>query len=593
MSVGSRVRRFLLLAVLAGVGSPVLVHTQPSPPSPLAVEIDAILQRARNNGVQFQTSNDRKARDQARKDLDEAEKLVRSELRKDKNCEVCVTGQVAVYFFRSAFNIDNQYDECLKAADEGLERFPQNAKLALYKGYAHYNKNQPREAAAALRRFTMLAPTDPMAPQAKTLADNAQTTFLGAWYGQANFYNSNDSRITNYNTQTARNEVIFQVTPEFELSQIGAPGFASLSREGPPANDGETVAYLQQLVNRIVEKTPGPSFRYDVTLIESPAVNAVTPPGHIVVFTGLLRFTDSEGQLAGVLAHEIAHNYAHHAARRMIKAYLGQNIAANLIRTINPQGAVNQSIAQLTASLGLGLILNAYSRFEEQEADLYGLHLLFNAGYNPTAMPSMFLKLYQENPRQPIKFLSTHPPHPDRVNYLTDYLESFPLDREMIVDSSAAFTRMKQKYPSAVVGTAGGGLVPGAGVAPTTPTTPAVPAVPAAPVAPGGPAPQAASAAQGCRGTSYAVSVTPDVARQGQPLTVQALAPNGQFPPQSWIGLFPEGGAGHLGQWAYFDQLRTCGVHPFNAPGPGRYEIRILLDSGYDKIAARGTFTVQ
>jgi predicted Zn-dependent protease len=244
------------------------------------------------------------------------------------------------------------------------------------------------------------------------------------------------------------------VTPDYEL-QLGQMGFNQISQSAPRANDPETVTFLQQLVNRIVERTAGPSFRYDVTLIDSPDVNAVTPPGHIIVYTGLLRFVDNEAQLAGVLAHEIAHNYGHHSARRVIKAYAAQNLAATIARTVNPQSVASQGIMQMSASLGLGLFLNAYSRFEEREADLYGSHLMFNAGYNPTAMPATFLKLYEANPRQPMKFLSTHPPAPDRVNYLSDYLESFPLDQQLVVDSSEAFLKIKQRYPSAARGPQG------------------------------------------------------------------------------------------------------------------------------------------
>ncbi len=71
---------------------------------------------------------------------------------------------------------------------------------------------------------------------------------------------------------------------------------------------------------------------------------------------------------------------------------------------------------------------------------------MVNAGYNPTALPSFFLKMYEANPRQPIKFLSTHPPQPDRVNNMSDYLQAFPLDRELAIDSSDAFKIMKARY---------------------------------------------------------------------------------------------------------------------------------------------------
>ena len=279
------------------------------------------------------------------------------------------------------------------------------------------------------------------------VADNEQR-FLTTWYSQANFYQSNDSRIVAYNAQANRTDVTFQVTPEYEL-QLGQMGFTQLSQSARAVSDPETTAFLQQLVNRIAERTPGSAFRYDVTLIDSPDVNAVTPPGHIIVYTGLLRFVDTEAQLVGVLSHELAHNYGHHSARRVIKAYYAQSVAAAVTRAINPQSTTAQIVTQLSTSLGVGLFLNAYSRYEEKEADLFGSHLMFNAGYNPTGLPSAFLKLYEANPKQPIKFLNTHPPLPDRVNYLSDYLEAFPLDQPLVVDNSDAFASIKRRYPSA------------------------------------------------------------------------------------------------------------------------------------------------
>jgi hypothetical protein len=50
-------------------------------------------------------------------------------------------------------------------------------------------------------------------------------------------------------------------------------------------------------------------------------------------------------------------------------------------------------------------------------------------------MSSFFARLYGYSPKQPPKFLSTHPPLPDRADYLIDYTEAFPLEKEMKADS--------------------------------------------------------------------------------------------------------------------------------------------------------------
>ena len=134
-----------------------------------------------------------------------------------------------------------------------------------------------------------------------------------------------------------------------------------------------------------------------------------------------------------------------------------------VVKLINPQTATAQIASQLGAIITVDLFSRAYSRFEEKEADLYGAHVLFNAGYNPTAASGFFLKLYKTNLKKLIKFLSTHPSAPDRTTYITDYLESFPLDREMQIDSKD-FQKMKTKLATLIPDSKQQG--PGRGVMP-------------------------------------------------------------------------------------------------------------------------------
>jgi hypothetical protein len=63
-------------------------------------------------------------------------------------------------------------------------------------------------------------------------------------------------------------------------------------------------------------------------------------------------------------------------------------------------------------------------------------------------MRSFFLRLYEANPKHPIKWLSTHPPLPNRIEDLTAYLESFPLEGEKRLNSEA-FQKIKARYAPA------------------------------------------------------------------------------------------------------------------------------------------------
>lgn len=406
--------------------------------SPAAAE--ALLKEARESGQAYLQGN-KAMKGRAEDALEKAEKLFEKSAKDDRTCAACVEGLAAARFFKAYLGFEKNYKDCLETASKGLETFPSSARLAYYKGYAHFAEKDYGDASRLLNRFLMASAGEPEAEnQARQLLEQSRGRFLEDWYKHKDFYQSKDAIVTRFNPQTKQNETLLQVTPDYETG-LGQQAFTQITGTARQFNDSELRDYLEQLVNRMVEKTPGPGFRYRVTVVDSPEINAVTPPGHIIVYTGLLAFADTEAELAGVLAHELAHNYGHHSARALIKAYNTQVVAAAvagaLTMAIKPQNELMAMLPTLVTSLGAGLFMRAYSRQEEKEADLYGSHILFNAGYSPTALSSFFAKLYKEQPKQPIKLLSTHPPLPDRADYLIDYSEAFPLDREMKADSEA------------------------------------------------------------------------------------------------------------------------------------------------------------
>jgi Zn-dependent protease with chaperone function len=401
--------------------------------------LESLIQQAREQGMQYLNNKDDRARKVAKSNLEQAEKTLKDELKRNAACEKCFELLTATYLYKSYFGFERNYDDCFKTAAQGLASFPRNARIAFFKGYAHYNIRDYAEANKAFKA-AQLDPT--LAAQVNQILLDSQQKFLTDWNRQANYYQSKESRIEV--AQGFQMVTAFQVTPEWEM-QLGGQGFAALTANAPKIVDAEIQTYLQNLTTRLLSKSPGSPFNYQITVVNSPEVNAVTPPGHIIVYTGLLAFADNEAQLAGVLAHELAHNYGHHSARAVIKNYYAQSAANALLRAINPQNATAQIFASLGANIGLTLFSRAYSRFEEKEADQYGAHLMYNAGYSPLDASSFFLKMSKASGKQPPKFLSTHPPLLDRADYLADYLESFPVEgREFRVDSEE-FKKIKAR----------------------------------------------------------------------------------------------------------------------------------------------------
>jgi beta-barrel assembly-enhancing protease len=256
------------------------------------------------------------------------------------------------------------------------------------------------------------------------------------WYRQARFYESTESKIITLDRQSKQLVNLVQITPEYEL-QLGEQAFAPVNNTAPPLDDPEYLGAIERIVQRLTGATPGPNLPLKMSLHRSPAINAAAVPGHIAVFSGLMAGVQTEGQLAAVLAHELGHVYGHHMARQLVKTASVQMAVNAALSLVDQKNGLATTLTQLAGGFGVNLFRLAYSRFEEKEADLYGAHILYNAGYDPTAMSEFMLALATANTRQPVKFLSTHPPAQDRASYLTDYLEKFPMNREFQTDSTA------------------------------------------------------------------------------------------------------------------------------------------------------------
>ncbi|MCR4416640.1 MAG: M48 family metalloprotease [Ignavibacteria bacterium] len=157
-------------------------------------------------------------------------------------------------------------------------------------------------------------------------------------------------------------------------------------------------------------------YKYQLELIQDDnTLNAfATPGGFVYVYTGILKYLDSEAALAGVLAHEIAHAERRHATQNLT-SYYGISMLASLVLGENPN-----EIAQIAANLFTGLTFLANSRTFEDEADEYSIKYLRATRFYPGGVKFFFEKMRDDKliDTQPSKvktFLSTHPDPIDRI----------------------------------------------------------------------------------------------------------------------------------------------------------------------------------
>jgi predicted Zn-dependent protease len=195
--------------------------------------------------------------------------------------------------------------------------------------------------------------------------------------------------------------------------QLGEQLSQDIARQVRLNNDPQLNAYVTQLGQRIIARTPMANMPWKFHVVDDPAINAFAiPGGHVYVNTGLIANAGTASELAGVMAHEISHVIARHSTEQMSRQY-GLSIVAGLVLGQNP-GALSEIAAQIVA----GGALARFSREAEREADELGIRFMADAGYNPAGMAAMFRTLMAQQQRQPSsveQFFSTHPTTEERV----------------------------------------------------------------------------------------------------------------------------------------------------------------------------------
>lgn len=161
------------------------------------------------------------------------------------------------------------------------------------------------------------------------------------------------------------------------------------------------------------------NFAWEFNLVKSNEPNAFCMPGgKIVVYEGLLPYTQNENALAIVLGHEIAHAIAKHSAEQMSKKMRQQYGTQILGGVLN--SAVGSGVGDLAAAAaqqGFSFFNLKYSRDNETEADHIGLIFAAMAGYNPQEAIPFWQRMSAGKGSQSDLF-SSHPSDSKRIEAL-------------------------------------------------------------------------------------------------------------------------------------------------------------------------------
>lgn len=159
------------------------------------------------------------------------------------------------------------------------------------------------------------------------------------------------------------------------------------------------------------------NYAWEFNLVQDNSANAFCMPGgKIVVYEGLLPYTQNETSLAIVLGHEIAHAVAKHSAEQLTKQQnqqIGTNILGNVLNQTVGNGVGN--VASAVAGQYFSFRNLKYSRDNETEADYMGLIFAAMAGYDPQQAIPFWQRMAQGSSSNKSDIFSDHPSDEKRI----------------------------------------------------------------------------------------------------------------------------------------------------------------------------------
>lgn len=176
----------------------------------------------------------------------------------------------------------------------------------------------------------------------------------------------------------------FVLMSEQEEIEMGRTAHPTILKQYRRLDDPALQTYVQDIGQRLAQKSHRSHLTYHFTVLDSTEVNAFAlPGGYIYITRGLLVYLDSEAELAAVLGHELGHVTARHSVRQISASKatgIGLTIGALLIPELRNSGAQD-----LFNVLGNAWI-SGYGREHELESDRLGAEYLASSGYDPQAM---------------------------------------------------------------------------------------------------------------------------------------------------------------------------------------------------------------
>lgn len=190
-------------------------------------------------------------------------------------------------------------------------------------------------------------------------------------------------------------------------------GDATVSRAvgAAPFCDGEAGQQALQALHRRLAGSDTVARDITVRVAAIDKVNAFAAPGgQVVIFEGLLAKAETADEVAGVLAHEIGHVLEQHPTRMAIQSMGIFSLAGLFLGDAS-------MLADAAVQIGATLLVTAYGRDAERDADALAVALLGEANIDPRGLARFFQQLNEkkgEDAGGVLSYFASHPPLEER-----------------------------------------------------------------------------------------------------------------------------------------------------------------------------------
>jgi predicted Zn-dependent protease len=189
----------------------------------------------------------------------------------------------------------------------------------------------------------------------------------------------------------------------------------------------EFYKYINQLVDMLANTDKVANrlnFHWDATVIhdDSIATAFITPGGHLFIYTGLLKFINSETELFSILAHEMNYADTGNLMERLVSKF-GKDVIGDLL--LGYDLPTTRNVAYSIKTL----------EFSEQDvlvADTYALSLICPFQYDALGLKT-FLEAANISDIE-IQWLKTHPSSITRIESIEEFAINCGIEEESFTE---------------------------------------------------------------------------------------------------------------------------------------------------------------